>query len=850
MKASIWRSDWFAALLIVVLFIPVARTAFVQGLERWAYDIGVRSSTRDPGDSVVVIAIDDKSIDSIGRWPWSRNVHAQMIDLLHKAGAKVIGFTVLLSEPQIDPGLKSIRELKDEFDASQLVAGPQDAVDAFRQRLTLAEAELDTDSKLAESLEKAGNVILPVQFVPGPQFGNPDQGLPDFIKRNELTNIDDPLGTGQKPWLTIDAVPPISELGTPAKGLGHILNPIDVDGAVREEWLVIDYYGELYPSQALMIAAASLNLAPADIKVNLADSIDLGGLHIKTDPLLSMRSFFYRERSDGRPAFSVDSFAEVLKGEVIPDKFRGKIVLIGATAFGVGTSLPTPVAESVAPALIMAHNVASILNEDFFVTPTWAGLIGPLAYLLIAAYLIAVLPKLKAASGFIASGVLLVVLFSLEWSLMKTQATWVQLMTPMALLFVGHLLITTKRFLVTETGKMRLDIESAERNKQLGLTQQQQGQLDAAFDSFRRCPPDEQVMGLLWSLASDYESKRKFAKAHNVYQYMYQHAPTYKDLETKMRRAKSMEETVMLGGGGSGPVAGTLILDDGTVSKPMLGRYQVEKELGKGAMGVVYLGKDPKINRTVAIKTMALSQEFEASELDEVKSRFFREAETAGRLTHPNIVTIYDAGEEHDLAYIAMEFLEGHDLTAHTREDNLLSVPLVMGIIYKAALALDYAHKQNVVHRDIKPANIMYEPQKKQVKLTDFGIARITDSSRTKTGMVLGTPSYMSPEQVQGKKVDGRSDLFSLGVTLYHLLTGKLPFAGDSMATLMYKIANDEPPDILSVRPDLARVKPCLAAIVVKALAKDLDKRYQTGAEMARDLQQCAKQGAADGQKV
>ena len=165
-----------------------------------------------------------------------------------------------------------------------------------------------------------------------------------------------------------------------------------------------------------------------------------------------------------------------------------------------------------------------------------------------------------------------------------------------------------------------------------------------------------------------------------------------------------------------------------------------------------------------------------------------------------------------------------------------------MGIIFKGAMALDYAHKHNVVHRDIKPANIMYEPESKQVKLTDFGIARITDSSKTKTGMVLGTPSYMSPEQLSGKKVDGRSDLFSLGVMFYQMITGKLPFQGDSMATLMYKIANEAHTEVTTLRPDLAKQRPCVSEIINKALVKDPSKRYQTGAEMARDIQRCAKQ--------
>jgi len=218
------------------------------------------------------------------------------------------------------------------------------------------------------------------------------------------------------------------------------------------------------------------------------------------------------------------------------------------------------------------------------------------------------------------------------------------------------------------------------------------------------------------------------------------------------------------------------------------------------------------------------------------EERFFREAETAGRLQHQNIVTIFDAGEEHDLAYIAMEFLKGRDLAEHTKPGHLLPVDVVLSIISRVATALDYAHRQQVVHRDIKPANVMYEPSTDTVKVTDFGIARITDSSKTKTGLVLGTPSFMSPEQLAGKRVDGRSDLYSLGVMLYQLLTGVLPFRGESMAELMYKIANEEAADLRNLRPELSAA---MAQIVSKALSKLPEARYQTGADLALDVQAC-----------
>ena len=508
-------------------------------------------------------------------------------------------------------------------------------------------------------------------------------------------------------------------------------------------------------------------------------------------------------------------------------------MLIGATATGVGTPQVTPIDASMAPVLTLAHSVSSILNEDFFIEPEWGFWARMGVFLLVAVYLMLLMPRLKAGVAFVVTLVLLLALVATHYVLMTGSTMWIQMMTPGALLVIGYLLITTKRFLVTERGKAKSDVESAESNRMLGIAFQTQGQLDMAFEKFRKCSPvDEQVLEAMYNLALDFERKRQFNKATSVYQYMAKHDKGFRDIESRMDRAQKMEETVLLGGSG-GHAGGTLVLDGGGVEKPMLGRYEVEKELGKGAMGIVYLGKDPKISRVVAIKTMALAQEFEADELDEVKERFFREAETAGRLNHPHIVTIYDAGEEHDLAYIAMEFLKGHDLARYCKPDNLLEIPRVISIMQRAAEGLDFAHRQNVVHRDIKPANIMYEPESDTIKITDFGIARITDSSKTKTGMVLGTPSYMSPEQLAGKKVDGRSDLFSLGVMLYQMLTGSLPFKADSMASLMFKITNEDAADVRSLRSEIPEG---LAAIINRALTKDADQRYQTGAEFAEDL--------------
>jgi serine/threonine-protein kinase len=276
-----------------------------------------------------------------------------------------------------------------------------------------------------------------------------------------------------------------------------------------------------------------------------------------------------------------------------------------------------------------------------------------------------------------------------------------------------------------------------------------------------------------------------------------------------------------------------------------LGRYQIEREVGRGAMAVVYQGRDPKINRVVAIKAIALAREFSDDELEEARRRFFREAESAGRLNHPNIVTVFDAGEDQGLAYIAMEFLSGQPLSDFTSSSGLLPASTVVDLLARAADALGQAHRLNVVHRDIKPANILYDQASDGLKITDFGIARLTDSGTTKTGIVLGTPSFMSPEQLEGRTVQGPSDLFSLGVTLYQLLTGQLPFRADSMTGLMFKIANDAHPPLRTIRPDLPGM---LEAILARALQKHPDHRFQTGGEMAAALRACGRLLNAQGQ--
>jgi eukaryotic-like serine/threonine-protein kinase len=827
--SQFWRADWFVGVLVVlaVLFLH-GLTDFFGTLERRYYDFASTSTSRQPSDRIAIIAIDDQSIANIGRWPWPRDVHAQLIDQLSAAKAKTIAHTAFFFEPQTDRGLVFIRKMKEALGPAVDPAAAQGGLpEQLGKVIAEAEIALDTDAKLAASMGKAGNVLVPSVFQLGVPQGRPDNPLPAYALKSavdETNNFSLPAIRGQQP---------IEIIGNAAAGIAHLNQITDVDGAVRQEPLLVNYFGKAVPSMSLLVATKSLNLGPADIKLNTGESVQIGKLVIKTDESAQMLPQFYRGK-DGRPAFTVDSFYDVISGKIPASKYADKIVIIGSTATGEGTRFTTPAGPGLSPVETMAHITSSILSEHFIVQPAWGLWVTLGAMLVVSAYLVAGLPRLSAGKAAIITLVLFVVLLVTEFTLLSASARWLQFVFPAALLVIGHLALTTKRFLMTEAGKLKSDEESAETNRMMGLALQGQGQLDMAFDRFRRVPFTDALMDNMNNLALDFERKRQFNKAQAVYEYMATYNKNHKDLQSKLNRAKNLSETVILGGGGSHP-GGTMLLDGGAVEKPMLGRYQVEKELGKGAMGVVYLGKDPKIGRVVAIKTMALSQEFEGEELDDARERFFREAETAGRLQHQNIVTIFDAGEEHDLAYIAMEFLKGKDLADVTKDGSLLPVPKVLSIVARVAEALAYAHKQNVVHRDIKPANIMYEIDSDTVKVTDFGIARITDSSKTKTGLVLGTPSFMSPEQIAGKKVDGRSDLYSLGVMLFQMLAGVLPFRGDSMAELMYKIANEEAPDIRIIRKELPDR---LAQVVALSLAKKPELRYQDGDRFAADLRE------------
>jgi serine/threonine-protein kinase len=624
---------------------------------------------------------------------------------------------------------------------------------------------------------------------------------------------------------------PLAEFGSRVEGLGHTTVIQDSDGAVRADAPVMKFRGQYVPSLALQMARVAMNLKTKDIQVRPGVEILLGQRRIPLDS----NSRMLIKYAGGFDAIKKESAVDILreKGGLPSRVFKDKLVLVGITDSALGSSFVTPVDPAYQFNGIVLSALRNIWEGNFLSRPPWAprAEFGWLA--VIGLFVTFVLPRLKAKAGLAASLCLVVLTGGAGVYLFAVKSWWIKLFYPLALLFITYVVITVRRFFFTETRRDLVEAQSIETQKSLGLSYQSQGLLDMAFEKLQKCPVDEDMKNVLYNLALDFERKRQFGKAGAVYDHIGQVDAGFKDIGERSKAAKQASGSGGLAGGLGGKAGGGTVVFGAGAAKPTLGRYEIEKELGRGAMGVVYLGQDPKINRQVAVKTLRFDDDNDAESAKAIRERFFREAESAGTLNHPNIIRIFDAGEDGDISFIAMELLDGEDLKKYVEKANLLPVPQVVEYVAQIADALDYAHAHGVFHRDIKPANVM-RLKDGTLRVTDFGIARIAASSKTATGTVLGTPSYMSPEQLSGKKVNGRSDLFSLGVMLYEMLAGEKPFEGDSIATLLFRIANESHPDPRLKRPD--RITTALKAVIDRAMEKDPDLRYQRGGEMARDL--------------
>jgi serine/threonine-protein kinase len=834
-------SDFTIGVLLTLAFLSAfwLQIGLFESLELKTYDL--RALLRQnpvPASEVAIVAIDDDSIAKLGRWPWPRSLIADGITSVNAAGARAIGLNILFTEPERNQGLAEIRNLQATLPGLFTADIPPRLRKAIEPKLALLDLELssaavrlDNDARLIGALAERPDVVLPMYFTPGPALGEEPVVLSSHTL-TQIANTEDaaryPVAEGHKPAV------PLDELAQQSPAVGHVNVLPDPDGVVRTESPVIQFQGDYYPSFAVQLLRQYLGIPLENVSLTLGKSLVIGKAVVPLDDQGRMLINY----NGPIGTFRYFSFYDVINNKVDPAAFQDKIVLIGHMATGIASLNVTPLGPNFPSVEITANIIHNILHRNYITRPAWAMQAELASLAVIGLFLALLLPRLKAFWGAFLSVLLFLGMAGSSTYLFMVEGYWLKIFYPLALLTAGYIIITSKRFLVTERRKDLVEAGAIETNKMLGLSFQGQGMLDMAFEKFRKCPLDDQMKELLYNLALDFERKRQFNKAAAVYEHIMTVDPKFKGIDERIAQLKAAADGAVFGVGmKKGGAEGTVILEGAAATTPTLGRYEIVKELGRGAMGTVYLGKDPKINRMVAVKTVRFDDDVDAATAKAVKERFFREAESAGNLNHPNIIKIFDAGEDNDVSYIAMELLEGDDLKKHACADNLLPLATALDYVIKTADALDYAHQQGIIHRDIKPANIMLLKDG-TLRITDFGIARITASSKTQTGTVLGTPSYMSPEQLAGKKVDGRSDLFSLGVVLYELLTGTKPFEGESIAELLFKIANEKHPD---PRTRVAAIPESVVRVIDKMLAKDPAQRYARGAEIVRDLQACLK---------
>ncbi len=502
-------------------------------------------------------------------------------------------------------------------------------------------------------------------------------------------------------------------------------------------------------------------------------------------------------------------------------------------------SADNPRAKHIAAALY------SIQNDAVVIQPWWVSLAIMGLFIAITLYLALVATRMENHRAVAISFGLFILLFVAQVSALAFKSLWLPGAALATWLVVGHFLIVVWRI---KNQRLKNLIDRADDiciDQAKTLIEQQE--LESAFAQLRDCSVREPLLHTLYDLSEAFTEKKDYQQAISVLDSIQKKRKSFKDTEQKLQVLATMMKSMEEDNENEQPLQKTMVINSASQKQVVLGRYELEKEIGRGAMGQVYLGFDPKISRRVAVKTLNYDS-FKGKEKEEIKSRFYREAEAAGRLNHPSIVSVYDIGEEGDMAFIAMDFAEGKALNHFVGADNLLPVFEVYRIICDVAQALEYAHDNNIVHRDVKPGNIIYNPSPYQVKVTDFGIARLTDDSKTNTGEILGSPLYMAPEQLKGKKVNRAADIFSLGVTFYQLLTGRLPYEGDNLAALTYEIIHGKHKSVRTVRKDL----PASAArITNQALQKDPEDRYETAAEMATVLKKAIKRDfAAEAKKI
>jgi len=816
-------TDLLRGIIIAGIFIAFSfgNFSFFESLERFIYGIEMRFSISPSMgmNRIAIVNIDEKSLKHLGPWPWPRYIIADMIAILKDNGARLIGLDLTFNENEQNRGLQEVRALSKTIQEQdrKAIKDPW-----LLNTLKEIEERLDNDKVLVQVVKECGNVILPVSG----RFGKYDTELvltqDSYLSENRI----DParVKSGLEGFVSAsELAAPFPELSKSSHGLGHIDLSPNRSMRGRNHLLFFDFRGHIIPSMALRLATEYLE-QQGELTIQ-SNGIQLKGHYIpasKGDTLIKFKG--------GRRSFPYYSFIDILKVKKVPAVFEDKIVLLGYTAEG-GATVNTPVDMDMPRVEFTANVIEGLLNGRYIKRPAAMTFIEAFLLLIIIMACSFILPRATVLNRVaITGGVILLFLLTGIISFVAMDIWFKTIYISFALIIL-YFEIMIRDVILSQRAMGLSSKEAVESNRMLGLSFQSQGLLDLAFERFRKCPLDDSMKDVVYNLGLDYERKRMINKAIAVYEYIIEIDRTFRDLRKRVEKLRKA-----IGGTNVSATPGKkeerIVVVDDLEIKPTVGRYEIVKELGQGAMGIVYEAMDPKINRRLAIKTIRFSDEFEEERVKQVKERFLKEAEIAGQLSHPSIVSIYDVGEDYDLTYLAMEFLTGSDLVKYCKKGSLLPLKKALQIVNETADALDYAHNNGVIHRDVKPANIMLLKNGK-ISVTDFGIAKAISLSETKSGVVLGTPNYMSPEQINGQPIDGRSDIFALGVVLFELLTGRVPFRGKNMTNLLYNIIQTRQPSVREINP---KVPKACEQIIDKALAKSPDKRFQRAGELANYL--------------
>jgi CHASE2 domain-containing sensor protein len=806
---------------LVLIALSIGLLGRMNGLESLAYDYFQRYQYKSASAEIILLTVDSRA--EIQKNIWKDQGFRQITNLLRDHGARLIVATHPLSLPDVpDEGQVNalielqLRAQRMNSDTELPLSGKfKEFEDRYNHR-----------ERLIEELQRSSNVVLTSYTA---NFAA-ENSVPQNCATHEvnLQGTDDGSLTKVRRVRYL-AAPPKRVCGSvSAVGFGNFYP--DRDGVVRSAELFVNADGVFLPSLALATTAA-LEGDNHNIIIASQNTFSLREQITRTSKGFRVLNRYYNNPA-GTSAFLSATVASVLNKQIDPELVKGRIVLIGETVNGDMPGIQTPINNQMAPMEVLATSLSNLLKGDYLLRPDW------LPYMetgLIVAVILSIwlwMPAIPTLGVALLSLVLGTMIISLEAWLLVSEGIWAQLATAtvitVAAVWTMHIwkaITLNRESALPDPGK-----RTAARPQAAVLPKTDQHELDLEFSVLRQQTPTAETKEKMYEIAVIHAKAKEFARAESVLIHIADIDRDYKDVTQLLNKLSGAKKKRAAR---NKPSAASLPTDRKT-----LGRYEIDRVLGRGAMATVYLGRDPAINRKVAIKTLALAKEFDDDVLTEARIAFQREAESAGRLNHPNIIAIYDAGEDEEVSYLAMEYFEGDSLHPHAHADNLLPPSWVLELVARAADALDYAHRQNDVHRDIKPANVMYHKATDSLKLTDFGIARLTDSSRTKTGVILGTPSYMSPEQLMGQGVNGKSDLYSLGITMYQLLTGEAPFQADSIPKLMDKIMNESHRPASDIRNDLPA---CVDQILSKAMAKNPENRFASGREMAMELRHCIK---------